>query len=180
MKRNVSKMKRQAYMTAGLKRGLPMYRLRSCLVIRPMAPWYYYWSYFMLLLALFSMPYILGTLFVLTSLLVDAAFMPRRSAGIRTRFLAPYQQHSTALQLFQSLISSVLFCVCIFGRDSTRPFLCINVLCLEARRQIYTVSYVQFNVFYSEWFAFWCNAILESLLQMLMFRKKKYGTVYTG
>ena len=135
----------------------------------------------MLLLVLFSMPYILGTLFVLTFLLVDAAFhaaqVSRQVDLILRSSASGTPQRSSC---FGASLQWYYFCVGIIGHDSTWPFLYINVLCLEARRQIYTVSYVQFSVLYSEWFAFRCNAILESLPLMLMCKKKKDGTVYTG
>ena len=60
----------------------------------------------MLLLVLFSMPYILGTLFVLTSLLVDAAFHAAQVSGqvdliLRSSASSTLQRSSRSGALFQ-------------------------------------------------------------------------------
>ena len=67
--------KRKLACMASALRGTHMYRLLFYLTICSIFPFCYY-SYFTSLTMLLFMPYILGTLLVLTSLLVVAAFMP--------------------------------------------------------------------------------------------------------
>ena len=69
-------------------------------------------------------------------------FMPRRSAGRRTWFLGVLSAViGSAPVVPEPQFLGTTF-VYIFGHGSTRPFLCICVLCLEARRQICTVAIV--------------------------------------
>ena len=139
-----------------------------------------WWSLLMFIFVLFtSMPYILGTLFVLTSLLVDAAFhaaQVTRQAGLILRSYT-----SRAWQRSNCSGATVFWyysCICIRARQySALPMYMYTML--EARRQLCTVDVLRSDCP--------CHRIVyyQSLLIYVYYyvtnvyvKKKIYGTVH--